>query len=591
MDVTASTSDPQEKFCASGSGLTPLIWAAPTGRFHKGHLTYRVHLTGSHHDLLAAIANAFRAWSYAYRPFFAFRPARQNEPDADIDVDFTLQFDSKFPRRQGTGALNATTQRAVISVRNTLEGNPWTGVELFPLVLHEIGHALGLQHSNEPWSVMYPFYGMNWPPHAIDDETKQLLRDLYGWQLGEFPEARVAQSSPALAVTGTPTTQAHTWDETVHMVWLSIVGAPTLWYSDSNDHGSTWGAPRRLTAPEHAGPDFGVALAASSRSRNTLALAWAGRDRQLWFCPDVTWPLLHLEPRKLEGHSSDARPALAICGDQMYLAWKSNGDSRVWWSVYSQGAWAAAQALYGAATEFAPALAASDEQVVLTTIDAGRARAWVLRPKDGPSWAELSMTTFAFEAAEAPEPGDPSKDPPPVTHTVTAAEPFESANGCAVSALGGEAFLFASANRRGELFTLRYAGIANGVVPIEGAVSPSAPALAVTVKATVCVWVGDGGRLMHARSETYIPDAPAFEMTPLPESPYDIDDEFVDPEAKHPSIDIPGSPYEPAIPGGVPAVPEELAGSGEFDRLIERERPDGPLSRGIRSAGKFDPNK
>ncbi|MCC6396665.1 MAG: matrixin family metalloprotease [Bacteroidetes bacterium] len=40
-----------------------------------------------------------------------------------------------------------------------LDGDePWEEIDLYSIVLHELGHALGLGHSGDPSSIMYPFY-------------------------------------------------------------------------------------------------------------------------------------------------------------------------------------------------------------------------------------------------------------------------------------------------------------------------------------------------------------------------------------------------------------------------------------------------
>ena len=51
-------------------------------------------------------------------------------------------------------------------------------IDLMSLALHEIGHTLGLDHSNRYNAVMYPYAGS--PIRELSDDDKEAIRSLYG---------------------------------------------------------------------------------------------------------------------------------------------------------------------------------------------------------------------------------------------------------------------------------------------------------------------------------------------------------------------------------------------------------------------------
>ncbi len=58
----------------------------------------------------------------------------------------------------------------------------WTQQDVYSVILHEVGHALGLVHSDDPSSVMYPMYRRAKGLGAVDIAA---IRDLYGIRKAE----------------------------------------------------------------------------------------------------------------------------------------------------------------------------------------------------------------------------------------------------------------------------------------------------------------------------------------------------------------------------------------------------------------------
>lgn len=87
------------------------------------------------------------------------------------------------------------------------DDEPWQigdGVDLFSVVLHELGHSLGLGHSDNPESVMYPYYRKVTALHAEDIRA---IQELYAPQERSAPapvaplELTIAQPQQTSVVT------------------------------------------------------------------------------------------------------------------------------------------------------------------------------------------------------------------------------------------------------------------------------------------------------------------------------------------------------------------------------------------------------
>nr|XP_033805426.1 matrilysin isoform X2 [Geotrypetes seraphini] len=156
-------------------------------RWSKKLITYRIlNFTPdlSTTDVMAAIQNAFKVWSDVTPLQFK----RVSSGEADIHIRFASRFHGDPFPFDGPGDVLAHAFAPGSGVGGDAhfdEDEKWsktsTGFNLFLVAAHEFGHSLGLDHSNVPGALMFPYYVYVNPNNfRLSRDDIQGIQSLYG---------------------------------------------------------------------------------------------------------------------------------------------------------------------------------------------------------------------------------------------------------------------------------------------------------------------------------------------------------------------------------------------------------------------------
>jgi len=155
--------------------------------WNPAYLNVTLRAIGQWNDAIAAFAANNSDFSYLYS--LSLQPTVSNVtlPGYDVYVNWTDSSLSNMTDEVGLSQITPNFRSTIINCTTTLSvhtnhGSPLDNLDMQNIALHELGHSLGLGHSNYTQDLMYSTYNIGNSGEDISTLDVYGVATLFGWE-------------------------------------------------------------------------------------------------------------------------------------------------------------------------------------------------------------------------------------------------------------------------------------------------------------------------------------------------------------------------------------------------------------------------